>query len=118
MQLGHPAIVLDLRPKNVDLARSIGLDAAVGDATHLEVLLHHGLAQAKAIVISVPDHRASTQIVEAVRNIAPRISIIVRARYHPFVNELARAGATFVIDEEYHTGRRLAAAMHVALAIE
>jgi CPA2 family monovalent cation:H+ antiporter-2 len=115
VQLGHPAIVLDLRPKNVDLAHSLGLDAAVGDATHLEVLLHHGLAQAKAIVISVPDHRASTQIVQAVRNIAPRISIIVRARYHPFVNELARAGATFVIDEEYHTGRRLAAAMHVAL---
>lgn len=115
LQIGHPAIVLDLRPKNVDLAHSIGLDAAVGDATHLEVLLHHGLAQAKAIVISVPDHRASTQIVQAVRHIAPNISIIVRARYHPFVSELARAGATFVIDEEYHTGRRLAAAMRVAL---
>jgi len=115
VQLGHPAIVLDLRPANVDLARSMGLDAAVGDATHLEVLLHHGVALAKAIVISVPDHRASTQIVEAVRNIAPNINIIVRARYHPFVGELARAGATFVIDEEYHTGRRLAAAMRVAL---
>jgi CPA2 family monovalent cation:H+ antiporter-2 len=115
VQLGKPAIVLDLRPANVALAHSLGLDAALGDAGDIEVLLHHGIANAKAIVITIPDHRAATRIVQAVRHLAPGISIIVRALYHPFVRDLARAGADFVIDEEFHTGRRLAAAMRVAL---
>ena len=114
-QLGHDAIVLDLRRPNIDLAHSMGLDAALGDATHPDVLLHHGIEHAKAIVITLPDHRASTQMVEAVRHLAPAVSIIVRARYHPFVSEIERAGATFVIDEEFHTGRRLAAAMRAVI---
>jgi hypothetical protein len=113
LQIEQAAIVLDLRPANVELARSMGLGAALGDASNLDVLLHHGIAEAKVIVITVPDHRASTQIVAAVRTLAPGIQIIVRARYHPFVSDLERAGATFVIDEEYHTGRRLAAAMRM-----
>jgi CPA2 family monovalent cation:H+ antiporter-2 len=113
IQIEQPGIVLDLRPVNVDLAHSMGLQAALGDASNLDVLVHHGISEAKAIVITVPDHRASTQIVSAVRTMAPKIAIIVRARYHPFVGDLERAGATFVIDEEYHTGRRLAAAMRV-----
>lgn len=115
VQLGKAAIVLDLRPANIDLARAMGLDAALGDATDLDVLLHHGIASATAFVVTVPDHRASTRIVEAVRTLAPNVDIVVRARYHPFVSELERAGATVVVDEEFHTGRRLAAAMRSVL---
>jgi len=111
LQIEQAAVILDLRPVNVELAQSIGLDAALGDASNLDVLIHHGIAHARAIVITVPDHRASTQIVAAVRTLAPGIDIIVRARYHPFVSDLENAGATVVVDEEYHTGRRLAAAM-------
>ena len=114
LEIKQAAIVMDLRPVNVDLARSMGLDAALGDASNLEVLLHHGISKAKAIIITVPDHRASTQIVAAVRTMAPGIQIIVRARYHPFVKELEQAGATIVVDEEFHTGGRLADAMRAS----
>lgn len=111
-----PALVIDLRPPNVDLARSMGLKAALGDATNLELLLHHGITKAKAIVICVPDHRAAVGIVKSVRTLAPGIGIVVRARYHPFVPELEDAGATAVVNEERHTGRRLAAALRAVLA--
>ncbi len=109
------AIVLDMRHPNIDLARSMGFDAALGDATNVEVLLHHGIAHAKAIVVTVPDHRASVQIVNSVRTLAPNIAIIVRARYHPFVSELEQAGATVAVDEEHLTGNRLAAALRAVL---
>ena len=115
VQLDRPGIVLDLRPANIELARSMGLEAALGDATDIDVLLHYGIERARAIVVTVPDHRASTKIVEAVRNLTPSLDIVVRARYHPFVSDLEKAGATVVVDEEFHTGRRLAAAMRSVL---
>ncbi len=109
--------VLDLRPKNIELARGLGYEAKLGDATSLELLLHHGITRARAIVITVPDHRTVCHIAAAVRNLAPKLDIIARARYHPFVPELEEAGASVVIDEEFVTGRRLAAAVKSVIRI-
>ena len=110
-RLGREFLVLDLRPANIDLAKSLGYVADLGDATSLDVLLHHGAANAQVIVITVPDHRAVCQIASAVRTLSPETAIIARARYHPFVPELERAGASIVVDEEFAIGKRLAAAV-------
>lgn len=112
---GRDFHVIDLRPANIELAHSMGYLADLGDATNLELLLHHGVTRARAIVITVPDHRAVCAIASAVRNLAPNLDIIARARYHPFVSELERSGATVVVDEELVTGRRLAAALRSIL---
>jgi hypothetical protein len=53
-----------------------------------------------------------------VRTLAPSIQIIVRTRYHRLASELTDAGATVVVDEEYQTGRRLAAAVRSVLTDE
>lgn len=100
-------LVIDIRANNVDLAQSMGLKAALGDASNLDFLLHHGLSRARAIIITIPDHRTAIRIVESVRTLSDRTAIIVRARYHTFVDELARAGATITVDEEYYTGKKL-----------
>ena len=110
------ALVDDMRPHNIDLARAMGLNAALGDAASLDFLLHNGLSRAKAIVITIPDHRTSIRIVESVRTLSDRTAIIVRARYHSFVDELERAGATITVDEEYHTGSKLKEATSEILA--
>lgn len=107
--------ILDLRPANIELACSMGYNADLGDATNLDVLLHHGIMEAQAVVITIPDHKAVCHVAAAVRNLTPGISIIARARYHPFVSELERAGATVVVDEESVTGNRLAAATRSVL---
>ena len=109
-------LVIDIRANNVDLARSIGLKAALGDASNLDFLLHHGLSRAKAVVITIPDHRTSIRIVESVRTLSDRTAIIVRARYHSFVEDLERAGATITVDEEHHTGSKLKEATSEILA--
>ncbi len=101
-------LVLDVRPANIDLAISTGLHAELGDATNLDFLIHHGISKAKAIVITVPDHRASIRIVESVRTLNQNVIIISRARYHTFVSDLERAGSNLAVDEEHLTGRRLA----------
>lgn len=108
-------LVIDFRASNVDLARSMGFKAEPGDATNMEFMIHHGVSTAKAIVISIPDHRTSVQITQSVRAINPSIAIVVRARYHSLVPDLEEAGATAVIDEEYFTGKRLATAVRALI---
>lgn len=110
-----PALVIDLRPANVDLARSIGLDAVLGDATNPDVLLHHGLTKAAALVITIPDHRSIVQISQVARHLSPDIEIIARGRYHALTKDLEDAGASVVVNEEFHVGRRLAAALRAAI---
>lgn len=105
-------VIIDIRPHNIDLAKSMGLKAYLGDATNLDFLIHYGILRARAIVLTVPDHRASIRIVESVRTLNAEVVIVARARYHTFISELETAGATLAVDEEYLTGRRLAEAMH------
>jgi len=108
-------LVVDLRPGNVDLARSMGIRAVLGDATHLEFLIHQGIRHASAVVITVPDHRAVVRMVGSIRTLNDEIAIVARARYHAFVDEVSGAGATIAVDEEQLTGRRLTAAVREIL---
>tara|TARA_R110000850_G_scaffold16044_5_gene50046 strand:+ start:2258 stop:3940 length:1683 start_codon:yes stop_codon:yes gene_type:complete len=105
------ALVIDMRSHNVDLARAMGLTAVLGDAANLDFLIHHGMSRARAIVVTIPDHRTSIRIVESVRTLSDSVAIVVRARYHSFVDELEQAGATITVDEEYQTGSKLKEAM-------
>lgn len=108
---GVAPFIIEMKPHNVDLAHSMGIEAVLGDATNLDFLIHHGISKACAIVVTLPDYRTSVRIVESIRTLNESIVIIVRARYHTFVDELERAGATIAVDEEYITGTRLKEAM-------
>jgi len=114
----HPEVsplIIDMRQDNIDLARSMGHRAVLGDAGSVDFLIHHGISNARAIVVTIPDPRTSTRIVESVRNLNADVSIVARARYHMFVDDLEEAGATIAVDEEYLTGQRLREAMSVLL---
>ncbi len=115
-EFGASFLVVDMRPHNIDLAKSMGFEAVLGDATSPDFLIHQGISRARAIVITVPDQRACLQMVESVRTLNPNVAIVVRARYHTFTEDLKNAGASVVVDEEYLTGRRLAGAMDELLS--
>jgi K+:H+ antiporter len=100
-------LVVDLNPRNLTLARGMGLSAQVGDATNPELLRHIRVTDAGIIVITLPDHRAAVTIVRHVRILAPNTPVIVRSRYHAFAEDIQRAGATVTVDEEDWIGRRL-----------
>jgi CPA2 family monovalent cation:H+ antiporter-2 len=100
-------LVVDLNPRNLTLARGMGLNAQVGDATNPELIRHLGVADAAIVVVTIPDHRASVTIVRHVRALAPQTPVIVRSRYHNFADDIKRAGATVTVDEEDWIGRRL-----------
>lgn len=100
-------LVVDLNPRNLTLARSMGLNAQVGDATNPELVKHLHIDKACVVVVTIPDHRAVVTVIRHVRNLSPDTPIIARSRYHAFAEDIRQAGATVTVDEEDWIGRRL-----------
>lgn len=101
--------VIDLNPSSQARANQLGYIGHIGDAMHADVLVHAGIAEASAVVVTIPDPAAARSIVALIRSIAPDVHIIARARYHRFLSELQQGGAHEVVDEERLVGMRLAA---------
>ena len=102
-------VAVDLDPNNIEIARRYDLASHLGDATHRDILEHAGIHQARAVVITVPDHKTTRHLIHLVRDIAPEAFIVARGRYHVLRWELLNAGAHEVVDEEDQLGRLLAA---------
>ncbi len=100
-------LVVDLNPRNLTLARSMGLDVQVGDATNPELIGHLHIETALAVVVTIPDHRAVVTAIRHMRHLSQTTPIIARSRYHSYADDIQRAGATVTVDEEDWMGRRL-----------
>lgn len=100
-------LVVDLNPRNLTLARSMGLEVQVGDATNPELIGHLHIETALAVVVAIPDHRAVVTAIRHMRNLSQDTPIIARSRYHSYADDIQRAGATMTVDEEDWMGRRL-----------
>lgn len=113
---GIQVVIVDLNPSSVAQAKeSCLLDegaescmrAEVGDATHAEILEHLNVKDAKAVVVTLPDHRASRDVIRQVRLLAPGIEIFARAKLDRYAGELERAGASETLNEELLAGSEL-----------
>lgn len=103
-RMNFPVVVVDLNPRTIPQARERGFLAALGDAAHSEILTHIHVGSARAVVVTLPDHRAVIEVIQKVRALAPNARILARSRYHIYAEDIARAGADFVIDEEERMG--------------
>jgi len=112
----YTVVAVDIDPKFKKLAEAEGAIARVADATQPDILEELHLNDALGLIIAVPDHRSSAMTIAHARRIAPGLTIVARARYHQFQDELREAGASLVIGEEELLGRRLGE-MAVTLAI-
>jgi CPA2 family monovalent cation:H+ antiporter-2 len=100
-------VVLDVNPRTA-ASSAADLPVEYGDATQPEVLTHVGIADARAVVVTVPDPYTARLIISQVRRLAPRARIITRARYHTHQGLLQEAGSDRVVSEEVVIGRQLA----------
>ncbi len=110
--------IVDLNSEMIPAARQLGFTGHLGDAMHADVLDHLGITSAAAVVVTIPDPATARAIVALIRSIAPQAHIIVRARYHRFLDDLWAQGAHEVVDEEKIVGLRLAALLRKRLSAE
>ena len=80
----------------------------VGDATERDVLREADITDAGTVVLALPDDTAAIYATFAIRELNPRIEIVVRANEHDNVSKLYRAGADYVVSLAAVSGRMLA----------
>ena len=98
-----PFIVVELEGDLIKHALTEEVPILYGDASHRATLARAGIAQAKIIVYSIPDHKATGQSVRLARTLNPDIFIMVKTRFSSQVDELKKSGANQVIPEEFET---------------
>lgn len=103
---GVQVVVVDLNRRSLAGMRSAGVHAVVGDASQEAVLEQAHVSGSRAVVVTIPDHRSTMQIIAQAKILAPQAQIFARARYDIWASQLISTGAT-VVNEEQETGLRI-----------
>lgn len=96
---GVPWLALDLDHARVAKARAENLPVYFADAARAEVLSSAGLGRSRGLVITLNAARASSHVLQAVRENWPEMPVFVRAHDSRHARELYQAGATATVDE-------------------
>ena len=97
---GFDYLAVDTNPDNVRAARAVGDRAVLGDVTQGEVLEELGCKDARLVVLTVNDARATELAVRRIRATAPGVTIVARAPYELDRASLHHAGATVIVTAE------------------
>ncbi|MCP4676101.1 MAG: sodium:proton exchanger, partial [Deltaproteobacteria bacterium] len=111
-------LLIEMNPTLAAEADALGIGATIGDATRTDIWKHVGVERAKAVAVSIPDPTTTRQIIALVRSITPSVTIVTRARYSKYHNDLVAAGATSVVDEESEVGFRMASVLQETLKVK
>lgn len=96
---GIEHLALDADAGRVADARLAGAAVRYGDATRADLLEAAGLGEVRLVVICLDAPVAVRGALQAVRSLAPRVPVLVRARDEAEGAELLAAGATEVVPE-------------------
>src|SRR5262249_46736735 len=100
LRMGARVCVIDLQPATVEKLKRLGREAVFGDATRREVLQAAGIRAARCLILTLPDESTRAAILATARTVAPRITILTRARYLDEKAALERLGADHISYEE------------------
>ncbi|UCF87431.1 MAG: potassium channel protein, partial [Nitrospiraceae bacterium] len=100
-------IILELNSQTVTKMREMGEHIVYGDGTQQEILHKLGVEHARVIVIAISDPSAARKIITIVRELNPKIFIVVSTKYLAEVEDLIALGADEVIPAEFETSIEL-----------
>ena len=109
---GTPFLVIEDVDKVIDRLREDGIEAVDGNAARPDVLRAANVAQARHLVVAIPNAFEAGQVVQQARTANPELDIVARAHSDAEVEHLMGRGANSVIMGE----REIANAMIQLLA--
>lgn len=92
-------VVVEMNIATVQKLHAEGLPAIYGEASSREILHHAGIEKAVGLIIAASS-AASTEVVEAARDLNPKIHILTRSTYLKENDALLNAGADAVFSSE------------------
>ncbi|GAB5389034.1 MAG: glutathione-regulated potassium-efflux system protein KefB [Alphaproteobacteria bacterium] len=96
-QVAH--IAMDLDTKRVATGRGRGFNVYYGDTTRMEIMKSTGLAQARAVIVTLDNREHSVDVVKKIHKDYPDTPIIARAVDVEHAQKLEEAGATNTVPE-------------------
>ena len=112
---GMPFTVIEMNTATVRSQRSLGRSIVHGDATDPDALEAAGIADALALVITIPDPEIATRICRLARSLAPSALIAIRTRHLSEANVAKQLGADITVVEEIETAKAMATVVTAAL---
>lgn len=97
--------------------RQSGREVYYGDATHLEFLKSCGLADARAVIVTVAAEKAIDEIVRQVRTLRTDIVVVSRARDAAHARHLYTIGVTDAVPETIEASLQLSEAALIGLGL-
>jgi CPA2 family monovalent cation:H+ antiporter-2 len=94
-----PYVVIDMDPSRVQEARVAGEPILFGDVRQKDILISAGLNAAKLVIVTFDDHKKAMQIINVIKQLAPKTPVVVRTRQDQHLEELYDAGASQVVPE-------------------
>ncbi|MDX2251378.1 MAG: NAD(P)-binding protein, partial [Nitrospira sp.] len=102
-----PYVVIDRDPDIIRRAQSRGTVCLYGDASHRELLMKAGAAEASLIIVALPEIEPAVLTVRRIRDSNPKIPILARAHGSAEAERLGAVGATEVIQPEVEASATL-----------
>ena len=110
-------IAIDMDMNRVSDAANAGEHVMYGDASRGAVLKAAGIEKAKAIVITYADDRASSKVLNVIREHFEDLPVIVRTADESSISELQKEGASEVVPEVLEGSLMLASQALMVLGV-
>jgi CPA2 family monovalent cation:H+ antiporter-2 len=114
---GIPYVALDSDPDRVAAQRKLGRPIIWGDISRIELLRRLHIETARAVIVTMSDHKASDRLVTIARAERPDLLIVARARDARHAAHLYAIGATDAVPETIEASLQLSEAVLVDLGI-
>ena len=102
-----PYVVIDRDPDIIRRVQGRGTVCLYGDASHRELLLKAGAADASLIIVALPEIEPAVLTVRRIRDINPKVPIFARAHGVAEGERLSAVGATEIIQPEVEASATL-----------
>jgi CPA2 family monovalent cation:H+ antiporter-2 len=112
---GEPYVAIDSDADMVARCKREGFNAVFGNAARMDALERLGLAQARAVVLTMDEPVLAQRIARKLRAAHPELPIIARARDTGHAAELYRGGASMAVPETLEASLQLSEAVRVEL---
>jgi monovalent cation:proton antiporter-2 (CPA2) family protein len=103
---GIKTTVLDFDSDRVELLRQLGLEVYYGDATRADLLEVAGAAEARLLVVALPDPDTTLELVRTARKHFPGLTVLARAFDWPDAHRLMAEGVEHVYRDTLDTSLR------------
>ena len=102
-----PYVVIDRNPDTIRRLQGRGTPCLYGDASHRELLMKAGAADASLMIFALPEIESAALAVARTRELSPTVPLLARAHGSAEAERLSALGVTEVIQPDVETSATL-----------